>query len=203
MKSNYEIVDNIIYLELTQNKVALIDKDMIDIVKDFKWYAMKDGGDIWYAIRKEKGKKIRMHRVIFESVNGPLGDKFIDHIDHDGLNNRLSNLRAATNQENQMNARKQRIKNGKSTSSKFKGVCFHKQTGKWHARITIDGKKKHLGSFTNEEDAARAYNEGMLKSHADKKSFLLLNIIPEDEIIIAGEIGYWFGVAKAAKKACV
>lgn len=48
-----------------------------------------------------------------------------------------------------------------SHCSKFRGVEWDKQINRWRARITIRGKKISLGSFTVEEDAARAYNEAL------------------------------------------
>jgi hypothetical protein len=53
-----------------------------------------------------------------------------------------------THQENQMNRSMQ-----SNNTSGIKGVHFHKNTNKWRARISIDGKQKHLGLFTNIEDA--------------------------------------------------
>jgi hypothetical protein len=72
----------------------------------------------------------------------------VDHIDNDRTNNNINNLRWVSNQENSMN----RSMKSNNTSG-YKGVCFHKNTNKWQARIMINGKQKHLGRFTNKEDA--------------------------------------------------
>ena len=80
--------------------------------------------------------------------------KHVDHIDRDPLNNRMSNLRIATREENCQNASKYKAK----TSSIYKGVCFHKQKQKWMAYINVNKKRHGLGYFNNEIDAAIAYN---------------------------------------------
>ena len=41
----------------------------------------------------------------------------------------------------------------------YYGVCWHKDAGKWRAQIQIDGKRKTLGYFTNEKEAAEVFNK--------------------------------------------
>jgi hypothetical protein len=96
-----------------------------------------------------------MHR----QVANPPDDLLVDHINHNGLDNRRSNLRFATDSTNQQNARKSITK----TTSRFKGVDFVKPTGKWRARISVAGKRLFLGSFTDELDAALAYDNAARK----------------------------------------
>jgi hypothetical protein len=85
-----------------------------------------------------------------------------DHIDHDGLNNQRSNLRPATTAQNNHNQRPQR-----NTSSRFKGVTWHKRIGKWQAAIKVADKNRHLGVFPDEEDAARAYNAAAVEAYGE------------------------------------
>ena len=77
----------------------------------------------------------------------------VDHIDRNKVNNQVTNLRWATQQQNLMNMT---IRTG--TSSQYKGVAYHKRRSKWEAYIIFNGNKLHLGLFVNAEDAARAYN---------------------------------------------
>ncbi len=82
----------------------------------------------------------------------PCGHKLvIDHIDSNELNNQLINLRIITNREN--NSKERTIK----SSSKFVGVS--KVGNKWNSYIYINGKQKHLGRFTTEEEAASTYKK--------------------------------------------
>ena len=100
-------------------------------------------------------KHYLIHRLVAHEFIENIDNKnIVDHIDHDLSNNTTINLRWTSNSENQMNRSKQQ-----NTSSKYKGVCFSVQHNKWLARIMLDGKRKHLGFFTNEKEAAAKYNE--------------------------------------------
>ena len=61
---------------------------------------------------------------------------------------------------------------GRKTSSQYKGVTLEKKSGKWIAQIRIDGKRKYLGIFTSEEEAAMAYD---LKAEEAHGEFAVLN----------------------------
>jgi hypothetical protein len=80
-----------------------------------------------------------------------------DHENGNGLDNQRANLRQATKAQNNFNQRPQR-----GTSSRFKGVTWHKQAGKWQASIKTQGKFRYLGLYSSEEDAARAYKEAAI-----------------------------------------
>ena len=72
----------------------------------------------------------------------------VDHIDNNRTNNHITNLRWATNKENNQNA----SLSGKNKSG-VKGVSFHLKTQKWAANITINGKQICLGYFINKDEA--------------------------------------------------
>lgn len=84
----------------------------------------------------------------------PLKGLQIDHINGNKLDNRACNLRIATRRENALNRKSRRL--GRN-HSKYPGVTFYKKSGKWMAQISIDKKKYYLGSYENEEDAAKSY----------------------------------------------
>jgi hypothetical protein len=92
----------------------------------------------------------------------------IDHINHNGLDNRKANLRLATAADNARNARYPKA----NTSSRYRGVWYNKQTRKWRAQILVDGKRKQIGYFEREMDAARAYDVAAKKFHGH---FAVLN----------------------------
>lgn len=98
-----------------------------------------------------KRKNHYYHRVKFYLAYGYMPD-YIDHVDGNPLNNILSNIREATNQQNMRNSAKK-----SSAKSLYKGVS-PKRT-KWRAYIAVDKKQIHLGVFDTEIEAACAYNE--------------------------------------------
>src|SRR5690606_29091416 len=89
-------------------------------------------------------------------------DERIDHKDGNGLNNVRSNLRKATLAENNRNVRKQY-----GTTSRFKGVCWHLRMSKWVARIHYNGTAYYLGSFDDEREAARVYDDWARQLHGE------------------------------------
>ncbi|QYA35935.1 AP2 domain-containing protein [Macrococcoides caseolyticum] len=64
-----------------------------------------------------------------------------------------------------------------NSSSKYKGVVWYKKTKKWVARINVEGKNKFLGYYSNEDEAARAYNQAVLE-YWDGEGYM--NVIGED-----------------------
>lgn len=98
------------------------------------------------------------HQLIYLYHYGYI-PKCLDHIDSNPSNNDINNIRESTVSQNAMNKRKAKVINGKSPSSQFKGVSWHKQAKKWNPQIKIDGKKKNLGSFNSEIEAAKAYDK--------------------------------------------
>lgn len=89
-------------------------------------------------------KAYQAHRLVFLYMNGEFPEHQVDHIKGVRADNRWSQLTAATDTENQKNAKK-RIDN----TSGITGIYWHKSRKKWMPRISIDGKQRHLGRFTD------------------------------------------------------
>jgi hypothetical protein len=115
------------------------------------------------------GKPYLAHRLAWLLHYGVWPEDQIDHINNVRDDNRIENLRDATHVQNQRNK-----SSAKNSSSKYLGVTWHKKANKWQAQIEVDGTKYHLGLFTVEEDAARAYNAAAKKYHGE---YANLNII--------------------------
>lgn len=154
-------------IKLTKGKIALVDDEDYEFLMQWKWSVTK-GRYTFYAERVApidgRQKKISMHRLILGLTDPNIEG---DHIDHNGLNNQRSNLRAATCSQQSYNRR-----NRKNSLSKYKGVCFHKAQKKWVSRISVPNKRIHLGYFDTELEAAFAYNNAAKKLHGD---FAFLN----------------------------
>ncbi len=106
-----------------------------------------------------------MHREIIH----PPGHLVVDHINHNGLDNRKANIRPATRSQNNFN---RLIVKREDSSSKYKGVSWRKRKMRWHARIHVNGEYKFLGYFKDEIHAAKAYDEAAKKYHGE---FAVLN----------------------------
>ncbi len=151
------------------NTFAMVDDEDYDYLNKWKWGAFY-GRNTTYAMRSPRlpdgtHTSICLHRFIMNPEKGI----HVDHINGNGLDNRRDNLRLCTivqNQQNQQNCR--------GGSSKYKGVCWHKHTKKWQARIGVRQVKVHLGVFNDETDAAIAYNEAAKHYFGE---FANLNII--------------------------
>lgn len=167
-------------IPLSQNKVALVDDEDYERVMSLApWYAIRIKNaripDTFYAVRNvpyPKNKQprsgnpnrlsLRMHTFI-------TGFSSVDHINHDGLDNRKENLREASQQQNTFNTPKT-----SGRSSAYKGVSWHKRNELWTAYISVDRKKLYLGYFHDETQAALAYNRAAVFHFGE---FAVLNTI--------------------------
>lgn len=113
-----------------------------------------------YVYVRIEGVLYLAHRLVWLIHYDQWPKDQIDHINGDRVDNRIENLREATNAENHQN-KSSRI----NSSSRFVGVHWEPRYGKWQAQITLNGKQKYLGSFHTEESAAAAYAEAKAKFH--------------------------------------
>jgi len=142
-------------IPLTRGKYAIVDPQDYVWLKNFNWH-LNESRSVSYAVRTalawegRKATTVQMHREILPVAPGLV----VDHINHNGLDNRRANLRPADKKQNAYNRRKSKNKKGK-----YKGVYWHKHSNKWYAVIWIDGRMKNLGYFDSEEDAAKTYDK--------------------------------------------
>lgn len=147
---------------------AIVDAADYPLVAQYNWFVRRDPRcrDLVYALRRftdagrERGQM--MHKLI-------TGFSLTDHIDHDGLNNRRSNLRAATPSQNNMNQRP----SGRG-GSKYKGVSWDKRNLRWRALIRLNGRNIELGRYRDEHAAGEAYNAAARELFGE---FAYLNVI--------------------------
>ena len=127
---------------------TIIDESDYEIVSLFTWLVDSNGYVYAKTWLYNKQSHLSLHRLV---ANAPRGMS-VDHINHNKLDNRKSNLRVCTHKQNLMNSRSNK------GLSEYKGVSWHKGGNKWCAYICPDGKAVHLGLFYEEEAAAQAYN---------------------------------------------
>lgn len=150
-----------IYLVNKDNEICgkcLIDLEDVDLVKDIKWHKSELQRNTHYCLSNDKQWK-RLHRLIL-GISDPT--MFVDHINHNGLDNRKSNLRVCTNRQNNCNCHIP-----KNNRSGCKGVYWSEERQKWCAQITINNKTKSLGRFENYEDAVNARNQAANKYYGE------------------------------------
>jgi len=146
-------------IKLNHGRYAIVEPVDYEELNKHKWHDVK-GGDTFYAVRstyKTNGRKttMQMHREIMR----PEGELWVDHKNHNGLDNRRANLRNVTPAQNNYNSRLG-MNRGRS---KYKGVKWCEYHKKWRVVICHNGKNIHIGYFDSEIEAAKAYDEAAKK----------------------------------------
>lgn len=165
-------------ITLSNGETALVDDEDYEQVAQYKW-GPHVGKRKRYAIttvydeKYRRGRKnILMHRLILGLTDPTV---FVDHKNHNGLDNRKENLRIATRSQNQRNSRKPK----RATSSKYKGVWWNVKYNRWEAQITVGkGKTRYIGRFTSEDDAAYAYDVTAIEIYGEFACLNFTTILP-------------------------
>lgn len=129
--------------------VKVDDQDYV-LVNSYTWHLNNRG----YVATRVNGKYHLLHRFLLQP--GP--HELVDHINRNKLDNQKSNLRLCNSSQNNHN-----YSRPKNNTSGFKGVHWHKTNKRWTAKITIEGKNKHLGYFKDKVEAAKAYDKAALE----------------------------------------
>lgn len=137
-------------IKLTQNQFAIVDDVCFEWLSQWKWYAQwSPHTESYYAAREVRKNGARfiewMHREIVKISRRD--SREVDHVDHDTLNNRKKNLRVVSRRENHENRRDQSV---------YGAGVRKRQSGKFQAYATVDGKQRGLGTFNTPKEAAVA-----------------------------------------------
>lgn len=144
-KTTFKFDDSVVTGTTHDGVDFIFDLDDYSKIKNYNWRIHPNGyvsGSEWDGI----AKTILLHRLI---MNVPKG-YVVDHINHDKLDNRKSNLRICTYQENNRNKRKLN-----SNTSGVVGVTYNKKHKKWYSQIGLNDKTISLGGFDDFEDAVK------------------------------------------------
>jgi hypothetical protein len=151
-------------IPLGEGFYTIVDPDVFYLLNKFNWSPKKNHAGRIYPVRflNETGNEsylISIHREIMKPPKGFV----VDHKNLITLDNTRSNLRLATHSQNLCNRKKFKS----DATSVFTGVCIRKGRNKYGAYINHEGKLVWLGTFDNEIDAAKAYDEAAKKYHGE------------------------------------
>jgi hypothetical protein len=157
----YEVGECIVVVA-SNGSEFIIDKEDYDKIKGYRWHQIPGGYISANApmVNYRRGKCIYLHKLIMDNPNCD-----VDHIDHNLLDNRKSNLRAVTRSQNLMN---RRFSNSKS---KVTGVGWYRKENAWRVRITVDSKSIFGGLFKDLQEAIKvrkSLEEKYFKEYAYK-----------------------------------
>ena len=115
-----------------------------------------------YLVVGLENARFRLHRLAFLYMTGEHPSDQVDHINGDKSDNRWLNLRIASNSQNHMNVGLQ-----SNNTSGEKGVVFHKPSGKWVARVKVQGKLHSLGCYDDKDAAIIVVRAARKRLHGD------------------------------------
>lgn len=140
--NEYEIDKDSAKILTAKKEVILIDVEDLDLLKTYSWYISSRG----YACTRINNKLVYMHRLLMNPQNLQ-----VDHINRNKLDNRKTNLRVVTNQQNHFN-----MGINKNNKSGYTGIYFNKECQKWCVQMKINGKYVFSKLFVDLELAIEA-----------------------------------------------
>lgn len=149
----YEFTPDHVIGHFKNGETLLFDYTDYKLISGYRWWIDKGSG---YFITNINGRLSYLHRMLM-----PDRENYVcDHINRDKHDNRRSNLRYATPQQNSRNRSIAR-----NNTSGFIGVCWHIRQKKYVAAVKVDGRTINLGQFESAEEAARVRDEAALFYH--------------------------------------
>src|SRR5690606_2030193 len=113
-------------------------------------FQSRSGG---YSVGTVWGRRLLAHHVCWAIAHNEWPTSHIDHRNGVRDDNRVTNIRLATRSQNNQNVRSQR-----GSSSIYKGVTYDKERGKWMAGIKKDFRRRNIGRYETEIEAALAHD---------------------------------------------
>lgn len=138
-----------IEIPLSGGGVALVDEfDAARVIAAGPWHARPHGRTTYAQRHVTRADGARTTQQMHTLIMGVVG---VDHRNHDGLDNRRSNLRPASQSQNTANQRQRR-----DNTSGYRGVSRKRR--RWIAQIRVNGVQQHIGTYDTPVAAARAYD---------------------------------------------
>lgn len=156
--NKYQIKNGIAIFETKSGISFIVDVDDVEKILDYGWNVNKKGYVVASSRHRTKNGRInlRLHRLITDCPSHMV----VDHINHDTLDNRKSNLRVCTQDENMRNRNPDR-----HSKSGIKGV--YPENGKWRAMISYNRKQYRLGTFADINEAIQARQKAEVHFYGD------------------------------------
>lgn len=114
----------------------------------------------YWVIAVDK-RQYKVHRIVWMLHKGEDFEANIDHINGDGFDNRIENLREATSADNRQN-----IAVPKNNKSGFIGVAWQESTKRWSASIMANGVRTFLGYYQTPEEGFEVYAKAKRELHS-------------------------------------
>jgi hypothetical protein len=147
------------------NAYTLVDDEDYEYLNQWKWHKGNHG----YVSNCKWTNGKTVHELIHRVITKAPKDMYVDHINHNKIDNRRCNLRICTQSQN--------VSNQRPKKQKYKGVVFikfGKRNKRWKFEICCNKEKFTSKSYLTEKEAAIAYNEKALELFGE---FACLNVI--------------------------
>ncbi|GIO63557.1 HNH endonuclease [Paenibacillus cineris] len=169
MKNKFEIRGDVTVIFVSSKKHGvhefLIDTNSLKEVSEavISWHVVvRNKGTLRYVRGKSKESNYKNQILLHRLITKAPADKIVDHINHNTLDNRISNLRVVTQAENMQNRRGAARNN---RSSRIRGVTWNKRLKKWQVQVKAGGAAHYFGYYSDLEEAKQAAIKARSKLH--------------------------------------